>query len=143
MRSPGRAIEVLLVENSAADARLTSETLEHRKPGNRVSVVWDAAQALQFLRREPPDFECAPRPDLILLSLANSNALLAELKKDPDLHRIPVAVLTRSVAGTVLRAAYDLHANCYIEKPEDAGEFVTVVRAIAEYWLGVVTLPGW
>ncbi|MGA3027496.1 MAG: response regulator [Bryobacteraceae bacterium] len=147
MQHSGRAVEVLLVGDSPADARLTREALAQGTVVSHVTVVPDGVEAMQFLRREPPQFSSAPRPDLILLDLGlprgNGHELLEEIKGDPGLRRIPVMVLSSSEAADDLWRVYNLHANCYIRKPVCLGDFVEVVRSIERFWLGIVTLPAW
>jgi CheY-like chemotaxis protein len=137
-------IEILLVEDSLADVRLTEEAFRDAKVLNHMSVATDGAEAMQFLRREGPHAE-APRPDLILLDLnlprKDGRQVLQEIKDDPNLRRIPVVVLTTSRAEEDVLRAYDLHANCYITKPVDFLQFISVVRSIEGFWLSVVKLP--
>ncbi|MBX5493058.1 MAG: response regulator [Chloroflexi bacterium] len=138
-------IEILLVEDSPADVDLTREALEDAKVSNNLHVVADGVEALAFLRREGPYVE-APRPDLILLDLnlpkKDGREVLAEIKADPALRRIPVVVLTTSEAEQDIVRSYDLHANCYITKPVDLDAFIEVVRSIEGFWLAIVRLPA-
>jgi CheY-like chemotaxis protein len=140
-----RVIEILLVEDSPSDAELTLEALQMAKLRNRVSVVEDGVQAMEFLRRQGP-YADAPRPDMILLDLElprkDGREVLAEIKADENLKSIPVAVLTASRGELDVTRAYLLDANCYIIKPVDVGQFVEVVRAIEAFWIMVVTLPS-
>jgi two-component system, chemotaxis family, response regulator Rcp1 len=142
---PGRPIEVLLIEDSEADARLTIEALKEAKVQNRLWVVEDGVEAMAFLRKEGK-FSDAPRPDLVLLDLnlprKDGRQVLQEVKSDPALRKIPVVVLTISKAEEDVLKAYDLHANCYITKPVDFNRFMDVVRAIEGFWLTVVKLPN-
>jgi len=137
-------IEILLVEDSPADVDLTREALEDAKVRNHLSVVADGVEALAFLRREGR-YADAPRPDLILLDLnlpkKDGREVLAEIKADPALRRIPVVVLTTSEAEQDILRSYDLHANCYITKPVDLEAFIEVVRSIEGFWLAIVRLP--
>lgn len=139
-----QSIEILLVEDNSADVRLTQEALFEGKVKNRLSVARDGVEAIQFLRREGP-YANAPRPDLILLDLnlprKDGREVLAEIKADPDLRVIPVVVLTTSSAELDVLKSYALHANCYITKPVDLEQFVTVVKSIDDFWLTVVRLP--
>jgi CheY-like chemotaxis protein len=141
----GRPIEILLVEDSPSDTDLTVEALAAAKICNRLSVVEDGVQAIQFLRREGT-YAQAPRPDLILLDLnlprKDGREVLAEIKADPKLQSIPVVVLTTSHAEKDVLCAYALHANCYILKPVDFRQFMDVVRAVESFWLTVVKLPN-
>jgi len=139
-----RSIEILLVEDNPGDARLTIEAMREAKMSNRIHVVEDGVEAMQFLRREGR-FGDAPRPDLILLDLnlpkKDGRAVLAEVKADPALRRIPVVVLTTSRAEEDVLRAYDLHANCYVTKPVDLAQFMKIVAQIEEFWIKVVVLP--
>ncbi len=140
----GHPIEILLVEDNPGDVRLTEEAMREAKMRNRLHVVEDGVEAMAFLRREGR-FADAPRPDLILLDLnlprKDGRAVLAEVKADPDLKRIPVVVLTTSQAEEDVIRAYDLHANCYVTKPVDFDQFMTIVKQIDQFWVKVVTLP--
>jgi CheY-like chemotaxis protein len=139
-----RPIEILLVEDSPSDTELTLEALRDFKVRNHVSVVEDGVQAMQFLQRQGPYGE-APRPDLIMLDLnlprKDGREVLAEIKADDHLKAIPVVVLTTSRADQDILRAYQLNANCYIQKPVDFNQFLEVVRSIESFWLFVVTLP--
>ena len=141
----GRPIEILLVEDNPGDVRLTLEVFKESKMHNNLSSVGDGVEALAFLRREGKYIQ-SPRPDLILLDLnlpkKDGREVLAEIKEDPDLRRIPVVVLTTSRAERDVARSYNLHANCYISKPIDLEQFVTVVRAIEDFWLTIVKLPS-
>ena len=141
----GRPIEILLVEDNPGDVRLTIEALKEGKVSNRLSVARDGVEALAFLRRVGPHAN-AVRPDLILLDLnlprKDGREVLAEIKEDSHLRRIPVVVLTTSKAEEDILRTYDLHANCYITKPVDLEQFISVVRSIDDFWLSVVRLPS-
>ena len=140
----GRPIEILLVEDNPGDVRLTIEALKEGKVSNHLSVARDGVEAIAFLRREGP-YTQASRPDLILLDLnlpkKDGREVLAEIKEDSSLRRIPVVVLTTSKAEEDILRTYDLHANCYITKPVDLEQFISVVRSIDDFWLSVVRLP--
>ena len=137
-------IEILLVEDNPGDVELTREALHDSKVHMRLSVVNDGVDALAFLRREGPH-GAAPRPDLVLLDLnlprKDGRAVLAEVKRDPELRNIPIVVLTSSQAEQDIVKAYDLHANCYVTKPVDLDQFITIVRSIEQFWFTVVKLP--
>jgi len=139
-----RPIEILLVEDSPSDTDLTVEALATAKICNRLSVVEDGVQAMEFLRRQGR-YAGAPRPDLILLDLnlprKDGREVLAEIKTDERLRTIPVVMLTTSQAEQDILRAYSLHANCYITKPVDFRQFLEVVKAIENFWLAVVKLP--
>ena len=143
-KSEARAIEILLVEDSPSDTDLTLEALKDFKVRNHVSVVEDGVQAMQFLRRQGPYVQ-APRPDLIMLDLnlprKDGREVLADIKGDDNLRPIPIVVLTTSRADQDVLRAYQLSANCYINKPVDFNQFLEVVRSIESFWLYVVTLP--
>jgi len=143
-QTPVRPAEVLLVEDNPGDARLTLEALKDGKVLNRVSVVPDGVEAMAFLRRQGP-YADVPRPNLILLDLnlpkKDGREVLAEVKADPDLKRIPVVILTTSQAEEDIARTYDLHANCYVTKPVDLDKFLEVVRSIEDFWLAFVQLP--
>ena len=138
-------IEILLVEDNAADVRLTQEALREGKVKNNLAVARDGDEAIKMLRREGP-FANATRPDLILLDLnlprKDGRQVLQEIKADPDLKTIPVVVLTTSGAEADIVKSYQLHANCYITKPVDLEQFITVVKSIDDFWLSIVRLPA-
>jgi CheY-like chemotaxis protein len=140
----GRPIEILLVEDSEPDVRLTTEALREAKVRNRLWVAEDGVEAMEFLRGAGKHAG-APRPDLILLDLnlprKDGRELLREIKTDPDLKRIPVVILTTSRSEEDVLRTYNLHANCYITKPVDFNRFMEVVKSIEDFWLTVVTLP--
>ena len=148
MSSPNnesRSIVILLAEDNPGDARLTQEAMRDAKMTNLRHVVEDGVEAMQVLRRQGR-YGDAPRPDLILLDLnlpkKDGRAVLAEIKTDPDLRRIPVVVLTTSRAEEDVLMAYDLHANAYVTKPVDLAQFMKIVALIDEFWVNVVTLPS-
>jgi CheY-like chemotaxis protein len=138
-------VEVLLVEDNPGDVRLMTEALRDGKLLINVNVVKDGVEALAFLHREG-GYSAAVRPDLILLDLdlprKDGREVLAEIKEYPDLRRIPVLVLTTSEAEQDILKTYDLHANCYINKPVDLEQFMNVVRLIEDFWFTVVKLPS-
>ena len=140
-----RPIEVLLVEDNPGDIDLAREGLKRSKVKNNIHAVEDGELALAFLRRQPP-FEQAPRPDLILLDLnlpkRDGREVLADIKADQDLKRIPVVVLTTSRAEEDVLRTYNLHANCFITKPIDLNQFMRVVQSIEDFWLTIVVLPN-
>jgi CheY-like chemotaxis protein len=140
----GQPIEILLVEDNPGDVRLTQEAFKEGKVNNSLNVAGDGVEALAFLRQEGK-YANVPRPDVILLDLnlpkKDGREVLAEIKDDPDLRRIPVVVLTTSQAEQDILKSYNLHANCYITKPVDLERFITVVKSIETFWLSVVKLP--
>lgn len=140
-----QSVDILLVEDSPSDVRLTREALREAKVLNTLHVVKDGVAALAFLRREG-EFAKKPRPNLILLDLnlpkKDGREVLAEIKQDEDLKRIPVVVLTTSKAEEDILRSYDLHANAYVAKPVDLPRFFDVIRALEGFWLAVVTLPS-
>ena len=140
----GNAIEVLLVEDNPGDVRLTREALREGKMRNNLSVAPDGVEALAFLRREGK-YADAPRPHVILLDLnlpkKDGREVLEEVKADPMLRSIPVVILTSSEAERDIAQAYALHANCYVTKPVDLDQFITVVKSIEDFWFTIVKLP--
>ncbi|MGH3760211.1 response regulator [Actinophytocola sp.] len=142
--TPLDVVDVLLVEDDDGDVLMTREAFEYHKVRNRLHVVNDGVQALQFLRREGP-YADAPRPGLILLDLnlprRDGREVLAELKDDPDLGVIPVVVLTTSEAEEDIMRSYRLNANAYVSKPVDFDRFIEVVRHIDDFFVTVVKLP--
>jgi CheY-like chemotaxis protein len=142
--SPVQPVDILLVEDSPADVRLTREALKEARVMNQLHVVKDGVAALAFLRHRD-EYTDSPRPDLILLDLnlpkKDGREVLAEIKQDEDLKRIPVVVLTTSKAEEDIVNTYNLHANAYITKPVDLTKFFDVIRALEGFWLAVVTLP--
>jgi len=139
-----RLIEVLLVEDDPGDVLMTQEAFADNKVKNNLTVVSDGVEALAYLRRAGT-WANAPRPDLILLDLnlprKDGREVLAEIKADPDLRVIPVVVLTTSGAHDDVVGSYRLHANAYVTKPVDFEQFITVVRQIDDFFIGVVQLP--
>ena len=139
------SIEILLVEDNPADVRLTQEALRDSKLLNTLSTVADGVEALAFLHRQEP-YQNAPRPDLILLDLnlprLDGREVLAQIKQHPNLRRIPVVILTTSQSEQDIIASYDLHVNCYITKPVDFEQFVSIVNKIEDFWLTIVKLPS-
>lgn len=140
----GEPVEILLVEDNPGDVRLTQEALKESRVANVVNVVQDGEEAMAYLRHAD-GFEEVPRPDIILLDLnlpkKDGREVLAELKSDANLRRIPVVILTTSEAEQDILRSYDLHANCYITKPVDLDDFMEVVRYIEEFWMSMVKLP--
>ena len=139
-----QGIEILLVEDNPGDVRLTREALKDGKIVNNLHVAEDGVEALAFLRREGK-YHNAVRPELILLDLnlpkKDGREVLAEIKADKDLKRIPVVILTSSAAEQDIVKSYNLHANCYVTKPVDLDQFINVVKSIEHFWLSVVKLP--
>lgn len=137
-------VEILMVEDNPADVRLTKEAFKDAKVLNNIHVAYDGEEAMSFLRREGK-YADAPCPDIILLDLnlpkKDGREVLAEIKKDPDLKRIPVVVLTTSDDEKDIFRAYDLHVNAYVKKPVDLDQFMRIVEVIENFWLSVVKLP--
>ena len=136
-------IEILLVEDSAGDVRLTKEALRDAQVQNNLHVACDGMEATAFLLRQGKHAN-APRPDLILLDLnlpkKGGREVLEEIKLDSNLKTIPVVILTTSSAEEDILRSYQLHANCYITKPVDLDQFLKVVRTIDNFWLAIVKL---
>jgi len=143
--SGGRPIEILLVEDNVEEAELTLQALKEGRVRNRVHWVEDGEEAMDFLHRKGRH-AAAPRPDLILLDLnmprKNGLEVLAEVKEDSLLRRIPVIIMTSSDNEKHVLAAYDRHANCFVTKPIDVDEFLDAVRSIEDFWLTLVHLPA-
>jgi two-component system response regulator len=139
-----KPIEILLVEDNPGDVGLAREALEIGKLCNDLNVVGDGEAALAYLRGQGK-YSGKPRPDLILLDLnlpkKDGREVLAEIKADRALRRIPVVILTSSSAEQDILKSYDLHANCYITKPIDMDQFVKVVQSIKDFWFTIVKLP--
>ena len=140
-----KVIDVLLVEDDPGDVLMTQEAFTDYKIGNNLHVVNNGVDALAFLRKEG-DYAEAPTPDLILLDLnlprMDGREVLAAVKEDDALRRIPVVVLTTSEAEEDVLRSYSLHANAYVTKPVDFERFIDVVRRIDEFFVTVVRLPG-
>ena len=144
MEATASPVQILLVEDSEADARLTLEAFKEGQIHNKLNVVEDGFAALNYLRGEG-QFNSKERPDLILLDLnlprKSGLEVLAEIKQDSALRHIPIIILTTSDASEDIAKAYRLNANCYITKPVDLDHFMNVVRTIEEFWLSTVQLP--
>jgi two-component system, chemotaxis family, response regulator Rcp1 len=140
----GRPIEILLVEDSPGDARLTQEAFREAMVLNELHIVPDGVEAMRYLRREG-EYAERPSPDLILLDLnmprMDGRQVLRAIKGDERLRRIPVVVLTVSRDERDVLQAYNLHANAYVEKPVDFAKFLEAVHSIGGFWLRVVRLP--
>jgi len=140
-----RAIEILLVEDNPGDVRLTLEAFKEGGVPNHFTVMNDGVEALAYLRQQGR-YENSERPDLILLDLnlpkKDGREVLAEIKADQHLMKIPVVILTTSAAQEDIARAYGAHANCYITKPVDLNRFLRVVQSIESFWLTLVKLPS-
>jgi CheY-like chemotaxis protein len=145
LRGHSRPAEILLVEDNPGDVELIREALQSGRALNRISVAEDGEAAVAFLNREK-NYEDAPRPDLILLDLnipkENGFEVLAKIKGNPNLALVPVVILTTSQADRDILKSYSLHANCFVSKPVEVEEFLSVVRSTGEFWLSIVKLPG-
>jgi two-component system, chemotaxis family, response regulator Rcp1 len=139
-----KPLEILLVEDNPADVRLTREAFAEGGIHNSLVVVRDGVEAMRFLRQQDEHANVV-RPDLILLDLnlprKDGREVLADIKADLDLRRIPVVILTTSRAEMDVLRTYNLHANCYIVKPVDLDQFIHVVKSIESFWLTAVMLP--
>lgn len=140
-----KPLDILLVEDNPGDMRLAVEALKEGKVFCNLHWVKDGVEAMDFLHRKP-GFEQSARPDLILLDLnlprMDGREVLAEIKADTQLKRIPVVILTTSKAEEDIVRSYDLHANCYVTKyPVNLDSFIEVIRSIDRFWLALVTLP--
>lgn len=140
-----RVVEILLVEDNPGDSRLTLEAIRDCAVDTHLKVARDGVEAMALLRKEGV-YGDAARPALILLDLnlpkKGGREVLAEIKNDPELRRIPVVVFSTSVSEDDVLMAYNLHANCYIPKPTDMSELIAVIRCIEEFWLTRVRLPA-
>jgi CheY-like chemotaxis protein len=139
-----RPVEILLVEDNPADVRLIMETFRDFKIRNSLSVASDGVVAMAMLKKEGEYFS-SPRPDVILLDLnlprKSGFEVLEELRRDPDIKRIPVVVLSTSDAEKDVMKSYDLNANCFVTKPVGLDDFIRIVMSIENFWLTVVKLP--
>ncbi len=137
-------IQILLVEDSPGDIRLTQEAMKNGKVRNQLHVVQDGVEAMEFLR-QVGKYADAPRPDIVLLDLnlprKDGRTVLQEMKEDVNLRRIPVVILTTSDDEHDILRSYDLHANCYITKPIELKQFVMIVQTIENFWFQIVKLP--
>ena len=140
MRTP----EVLLVDDNPADTDLTSEVLARTGSPSHIHSVTDGVQAMAFLRREGK-YANAPFPNLVILDLSlpkkDGRTVLAEVKADPVLRRIPIAIFSTSEAQRDIVRSYELGANCYVSKPGNLQDFISAVTSIGEFWLGLARLP--
>lgn len=144
MQTEVRPVDILLVEDNPGDARLTKEALKDAKLKVNLHVVGDGVEAMAFMRKEGK-YETTPVVDLVLLDLnlpkKDGRQVLSELKTDPVLRRTPVVIVTTSKAEEDIVRTYDLHANCYVTKPLDLDQFVSMVQSIEHFWLTIVKLP--
>ena len=141
----GKAIEVLLVEDSPGDVRLTREAFRDAQVSIRLHVASDGVEAMSFLRREGAENAHSPRPDLILLDLnlpkMDGREVLTQIKEDPELMTIPTVILTTSEAEVDIQKSYELQANAYLSKPVQLEAFDSLVKSISDFWLTQVKLP--
>jgi two-component system response regulator len=140
-----KIVDILLVEDNPGDARLAKEALKESKVKNQIHIATDGMEAMDFLFKRNKYID-APLPDLIILDLnlpkKDGREVLAEIKADENLKRIPVVILTISKAEEDILRTYNLHANCYITKPLDLNKFLEVVKSIEDFWLTIVKLPN-
>ena len=140
----GVPLQVLLVEDSPGDVRLTQEAFREANPSVRLHVASDGVEAMSFLRRESEHTQ-APRPDLVLLDLnlprMDGREVLAQIKGDLQLRMIPTVILTTSDSAADIANSYRLQANCYLSKPQQLDAFESLVRCINEFWLTRAQLP--
>ena len=143
-RMAGKKIEILLVEDNIGDQRLTIEAFKDSRVCNKLNIAGDGIEALEFLRKEGK-YANSPTPDLILLDLnmprKDGREVLAEIKLDEKLRRIPVVILTTSLAEADILKTYNLHANCYITKPVDLDQFLQMIKSLEDFWFSIVKLP--
>ena len=140
-----RPFEILLIEDNSGDVLLTKEAFEEIDYKDHINVARDGEDALDYLYKRGP-YERAKRPDLILLDLnlprKDGREVLQVIKQDDSLKSIPVVVLTTSKSDRDIKICYDLHANCYITKPVDFEEFLSIMKQVVDYWLKLVRLPA-
>ena len=140
-----KPIDILLVEDNPGDIRLTKEAFKDGRIKNDLNVVMDGEEAILYLKKKEK-YVNASTPDIILLDLnlpkKDGREVLAEIKSDLELKCIPVIILTTSSAQSDILCTYSQHANCYITKPVDFNQFITVIRTIENFWLTIVKLPG-
>lgn len=140
-----KAKTIFLVEDNKADIRLIQEAFKNSSIPHQVVIVRDGMDAMAYLRQQG-EYTDAPRPDLILLDLnlprKDGREVLAEIKTDPSLKRIPVVVLTTSKNEDDIFHSYELHVNCYITKSRNLSQLFQIVKGIEEFWLSTVTLPS-
>ena len=145
MKSINRKSNILLVEDSVSDTMLIRRSFARSKLDHTLHCVEDGEKAIAFLKQQV-EFEQVARPDLIILDLnlprLDGREVLAKIKQDPDLKRIPVIILTTSSAEQDVMRSYELHANCYIVKPFDVYDFLQIANFIEQFWLSTVTLPS-
>ncbi len=139
-----RPIQILLVEDSPSDAKLTKKALKSAKVANEIHHITDGIKAMEFLRHQG-EYRDAPKPDLILLDLnlprKKGQEILEEIKQDPELQAIPVVILTSSDEEEDILRSYKLHANSFVTKPVDFEKFLNIVHCIEGFWLTIVSLP--
>ncbi|MEM9917043.1 MAG: response regulator [Bacteroidota bacterium] len=144
MYQKSRPVNILLIEDNPGDVRLTQEAFKEGRLPINLEVVMDGVEAIKFLRRQAP-YEHAIIPDLILLDLnlpkRDGREVLEEIKTDENLKRIPVVVLTTSNAEQDILKSYNLHVNCYINKPVDFDKFFDIIQKIEDFWLSTAILP--
>jgi chemotaxis family two-component system response regulator Rcp1 len=144
MTPEDKRVEILLIEDNPGDVRLIREGLKDSRIINHISVVHDGEEATEFLHKRG-QYSDVLTPDIILLDLnlprKDGRELLAEIKKDEELKRIPVVVLTSSNAEADITMAYQLHANSYLRKPLDLSEFVVMIQSFEQFWLTRAILP--
>jgi two-component system response regulator len=137
-------VEILLIEDNPGDVRLTIEALKESKIINNLNIVYDGIEAMEYLTKQGK-FKDKPRPELILLDLnlpkKDGREVLAEIKANDKLKRIPVVILTTSEADEDILRTYQLHANCYITKPVNMDQFIKVVKSVGDFWFSIVRLP--
>ena len=137
-------IEILLAEDNPADVRLTELVFKECRESIRLSVVLDGMECMNFLQKKG-EYANAPRPNIILLDLnlpkKDGRTALAEIKSDPELKQIPVAILTASTAEEDILQAYRMHANCYLIKPVELDRFIEMVKSLIDFWFGTAKLP--
>jgi chemotaxis family two-component system response regulator Rcp1 len=139
-----RVTEILLVDDNPADTDLTRDVMEHNGCPSHIHAVTDGVEAIAFLRQEGKHTNALP-PDFVILDLnlpkKDGRSVLAEIKADPVLRKIPVAIFSTSEAPQDIVRSYELGANCYVTKPGNLQDFISAVTSIGEFWFGLARLP--
>lgn len=140
-----RPVNILLIEDNPGDVRLAQEAFKEGNINVNLDVTMDGVEALHFLRKSTP-YEDSATPDLVLLDLnlpkKDGREVLSEIKADPKLRSIPVVILTTSSAEQDILNSYNLHVNCYLNKPVDFDQFFDIIQKIEDFWLRTAILPS-
>ena len=144
MVKDNRPVNILLIEDNPGDVRLTQEAFKEGKVNTKLDIVMDGVEAIKYLRKQG-SYADSSTPDLILLDLnlpkRDGREVLEEIKADSELKRIPIVILTTSNAEQDIIKSYNLHVNCYINKPVDFDKFFDIIQKIQDFWLKTAILP--